>query len=191
MEAIKNETLTKFCGGQKGIWKVMSMRAIIGQSLEQVNRIDILNINNIDKQIECNWSLKGVSSNMRYTNRDEKTKLDITPSILGKPDSKYAALIPIRKSNEWWTLTQDERRNIFEEQSKHINYSLKYLTNVSRKLYHSKDIGEPFDFLTWFEFAPEHSDQFDELVNYLRQTEEWKYVTREIDIRLIRDDTEW
>jgi chlorite dismutase len=172
MEAIENETLTKFCGGQKGIWKVMSMRAIIGQSLEQVNRIDILNINNIDKQIECNWSLKGVSSNMRYTNRDEKTKLDITPSILGKPDFKYAALIPIRKSNEWWTLTQDERRNIFEEQSKHINYSLKYLTNVSRKLYHSKDIGEPFDFLTWFEFAPEHSEQFDELVDYLRQTEE-------------------
>ncbi len=91
---------------------------------------------------------------MRYTNRDEKNTLDITPSVLGKPDYKYAAFIPIKKSNEWWLLTQDERRNIFEEQSKHTNYSLKYLTNVSRKLYHSRNIGEAFDFLTWFEFDP-------------------------------------
>jgi hypothetical protein len=82
-------------------------------------------------------------------------------------------------------MTQDERRSIFEEQSKHIHYSLQYLNIISRKLYHSKDIGEPFDFLTWFEFAPENSDKFDELLKYLRQTKEWSFVEREIDIRLV------
>ena len=48
-------------------------------------------------------------------------------------------------------------------------------------------LGEPFDFLTWFEFAPEHTDVFDELLVKLRASEEWKYVEREVDIRLIKD----
>src|SRR5215469_16296779 len=52
---------------------------------------------------------------------------------------------------------------------------------------HSRDIGEPFDFLTWFEYAPQHSEEFDELVRTLRQTEEWRHVEREIDIRLMRE----
>jgi hypothetical protein len=51
---------------------------------------------------------------------------------------------------------------------------------------HSRELGEPFDFLTWFEFAPEHRTMFDELVGMLRATEEWKYVDRELDIRVTR-----
>jgi chlorite dismutase len=183
---LKNETLTKFCGGNTGEWIVNAMYSIRGQSLEQVNRIDILHFNDMGDNNQGSWALYGISSNMRYTNRIERTALDKTPSVLGQPERSRAALIPITKSSEWWMLTQDERRQIFEEQSKHIDYSLKYLNNISRKLYHSRDLGEPFDFLTWFEFSPEHSNQFDELVDFLRQTEEWKYVTREIDIRLER-----
>ncbi|MFN8889797.1 MAG: chlorite dismutase, partial [Cyclobacteriaceae bacterium] len=57
---------------------------------------------------------------------------------------------------------------------------------IARKLYHCRDIGEPFDFLTWFEYAPEHATAFEDLVGKLRETEEWKYVDREIDIRLTR-----
>jgi hypothetical protein len=47
-------------------------------------------------------------------------------------------------------------------------------------------LGEPFDFLTWFEFTPEHAAAFEELVRRLRGTEEWAYVEREIDLRLAR-----
>jgi len=47
-------------------------------------------------------------------------------------------------------------------------------------------LNEPFDFLTWFEYAPDHSAAFDELVLRLRETKEWEYVDREIDIRLVR-----
>ena len=43
---------------------------------------------------------------------------------------------------------------------------------------------QPFDFLTWFEFAPEDTIHFDQLLIELRKTEEWNYVDREIDIRL-------
>ena len=81
----------------------------------------------------------------------------------------------------------DERRAIFEHKSQHIASSLKYLPAIARQLYHSRDLGEPFDFLTWFEYAPEHADAFEELVGTLRASEEWKYVEREVDIRMERE----
>ncbi len=75
---------------------------------------------------------------------------------------------------------------MFEEQSNHISLGLEYLPAIARRLHHSRDLDEPFDFLTWFEYAPEHSDAFEELVRRLRETREWQYVDREVDVRLIR-----
>jgi len=43
---------------------------------------------------------------------------------------------------------------------------------------------KPFDFLTWFEYAPEHAEDFEQLVRELRKTEEWDFVQREVDVRL-------
>lgn len=34
--------------------------------------------------------------------------------------------------------------------------------------------------------APEHAQAFEELVAELRATEEWKFIEREVDIRLAR-----
>jgi chlorite dismutase len=132
------------------------------------------------------WVLFGVASNLRYTERQEKNDLAARQAPLGRSEATCAALIPILKSPAWWELTQEERRTIFETRSHHIQNSLKYLPAVARQLYHSRDLGEPFDFLTWFEYAPEHVDAFEELVHQLRQTEEWKFVDREVDIRLRR-----
>ena len=89
-----------------------------------------------------------------------------------------------RKTEACWALAQDERRAIFEEQSRHIGVGLEYLPAVSSRLHHSRELGEPFDFLTWFEYAPAHSESFEELVRRLRETNEWRYVDREVDIRL-------
>jgi hypothetical protein len=63
---------------------------------------------------------------------------------------------------------------------------LEYLPRIARRLHHSRDLGEPFDFLTWLEFAPEHEPAFDELVARLRASEEWSYFDREVDVRLSR-----
>lgn len=87
----------------------------------------------------------------------------------------------------WCTLPQDERRAIFEDQSRHIATGLKYLPAIARRLYHSPEMGEPFDFLTWFEYAARDASAFEDLVAYLRKTEEWAYVEREVDVRLVRD----
>ena len=93
-------------------------------------------------------------------------------------------MIPIAKSAAWWDLAQDERRTIPEEQSAHIATGLRYLPAVARRLYHGLDLGEPFDFLTWFEYAPADAARFEELVRQLRLAGEWRYVERETDIRL-------
>jgi chlorite dismutase len=95
-------------------------------------------------------------------------------------------LIPIRKSAAWWALAQDERRDVLEGRSRHIATGLEYLPAVARSLFHCRDLGEPFDFLTWLEFAPEHAPAFERLVDALRKSDEWRYVEREVDIRLVR-----
>jgi hypothetical protein len=46
----------------------------------------------------------------------------------------------------------------------------------------------PFDFLTWFEYPPAQEAAFNRLVAELRAIEEWKYVEREVDIRLVREE---
>jgi chlorite dismutase len=135
--------------------------------------------------------LRGITSNERYVTREEKQQLVATQEGLGRPASTCAALIPIRKRAAWWLLPQDERRRILEERSAHVQTGLRYLPAVARRLHHCRDLGtpEPFDFLTWFEFAPSDAPAFDRLVAELRATEEWQFVEREVDIRLTREST--
>jgi chlorite dismutase len=174
-----------FIGGDSGEWKVIDMTTVCGQPIESVSYLDIVpNLTNtLSKGV---WTLTGFTSNVRYAEKAEREKLIAVQSQLGRPLATCAALIPIRKTENWWTMAQDDRRRIFETKSHHTETGLKYLPAIARKLYHCRDIGQPFDFLTWFEYAPEDSEKFEELVKSLRETEEWKYVDREIDIRLIK-----
>ncbi len=173
-----------FAGGAAGLWRVADLATLSGDPLARVERLDVRAAE--DPPAEWTWALRGVAGHARYVERTERAALDAVSPPLGRPEATRAALIPIRKSNRWWALAQDERRAIFEERSRHIAESMRYLPRIARRLYHCRDLGEPFDFLTWFEFAPEHSGAFDELVAKLRSQEEWTFVEREIDIRLER-----
>jgi hypothetical protein len=46
---------------------------------------------------------------------------------------------------------------------------------------------QPFDFITLFDYTKADSTAFEDMVAELRTTEEWKYVEREIDIRMVRE----
>lgn len=187
MESTTNTGIISFLGAEQGPWKITSMQTLIGAPLPEANCLNIQQgAITPDHDSDAKWVLHGFISNLRYTHRSEKTMLDEHSKPLGRPEYNAAALIPIQKSKEWWNLAQDERRRIFEEDSKHIQQSAEFLTFIARQLHHSKDLGEGFDFLTWFEFSSEHTEQFDALCAILRKTEEWQYVTREIDIRLLK-----
>jgi chlorite dismutase len=172
-----------FVGGAAGTWRIDHTLAIRGDTLPAADRLDIRDGHG---GAEGTWTLLGVAGHVRYVEAKEKAQLDAISPPLGREEATRAALIPIRKSPTWWALPQDERRAILEERSHHISDTLKYLPRVARRLYHARDLGEEFDFLTWFEFAPEHANAFDDLVGMLRASEEWTFVEREVDIRLSR-----
>ena len=154
-----------------------------------VERLEIIADNVAPMAAGAAWVLRGVTSNERYVTRPEKVQLLAKQEGLDRPEAACAVLIPIRKNAKWWAMTQDERRKIFEEQSHHTQIGLEYLPAIARRLHHCRDLAapEPFDFLTWFEFAEKETAEFDKLLARLRASEEWKYVEREVEIRLTRD----
>jgi Chlorite dismutase len=178
--------LFSFVGDSSGPWVVDHIDCVAGEPMPAATHVSVVAGPVAQLPPGALWTLRGITSNERYVVRDEKSALVKRQEGLGRPASTRAALIPIRKNLAWWALAQDERREVFEAQSHHVAIGLKYLPAVARRLHHCRDLGpsEPFDFLTWFEYAPSDSAAFDELVSVLRESPEWQYVDREIDIRL-------
>jgi len=176
-----------FVAGPSGGWRVTRIAAVRGESLPVAARLDRME-GLLSRQLTGSpWTLRGVTSHGRYMTAAEKVTLEEVQPGLGRREATRAALIPITKSPRWWALSQDERRAIFEEGSHHIRVGLEYLPAVARRLYHSRELGEPFDFLTWFEFPEASTEAFEALAGRLRETEEWRFVEREVDIRLSLD----
>ncbi|CCM77253.1 hypothetical protein [Rhizobium mesoamericanum] len=87
---------------------------------------------------------------------------------IGRPKATRAALILLRKNTDWWTMPQDERRAVLEEQSHHMAIGLRYHPAVARRLLHCRDM--------------ESEAPFRDMLGQLRSTEEWSFMEREIDI---------
>ncbi|MDO8705857.1 MAG: chlorite dismutase family protein [Sulfuricaulis sp.] len=183
--------LFSFMGGDTGPWRVAEMRVIAGEPLPAASRLEIASSSEIPSDPQAAWVLRGITSNERYVVREERSQIVAKLLGLGRPEATCAALIAIRKNEAWWALTQDERLSIFKEQSHHTKIGLQYFPELARRLHHCRDLSEnePFDFLTWFEYEPTQEAAFNKLVAELRAIEEWKYVEREVDIRLVRYET--
>lgn len=182
---MNNPRAFEFAAGSTGIWSIVSIKPVIGDTLPAAERLDVSAP--VLRQGAA-WVLRGVTSNVRYVTAAERQLLMAKQVDPGRAKATRAALIPIKKSAAWWDLPQDERRKILEDRSRHIQTGLKYLPQIARRLHHCRDLGtnEPFDFLTWFDYAPEDSEAFEELVAELRRTEEWRFVEREVDLRFTR-----
>ena len=177
--------LVTFAAGAAGSWQIDRLAPVVGEGLAPAARLSVLE-GPQPPPAEAAWALRGSTSNPRYTTRAELDRLGAVQQGLGRPQARCAALIPIRNTEAWWALAQDERRAILEETSRHIAIGLEYLPAVARRLHHGRELGEPFDFLTWFEYAPADAAAFEELVARLRATPEWGFVDREVDLRLSR-----
>ena len=136
-----NSRLFSFVGGSTGDWGVTGMTTIVGDSLPDVSRLAIVGGTADGPPAGSVWCLRGITSNERYVTAQEKAKLVAKQEGLGRPPATRAALIPIRKTAEWWSLPQDERRLIFEERSHHTEIGLKYLPAIARRLHHCRDPG--------------------------------------------------
>src|SRR5215469_8146764 len=141
------DRLVRFVGGNTGMWRVLSIRSVQGDGLPRAERVAVRR--GEPSSLEYQWALSGVISNIRYVERQEQQELTLKQAPLGRAEATMAALIPIRKTAASWNLTHEERRNIFETKSHHITEGVRYLPSVARQLYHSRDIGEPFDSSTF------------------------------------------
>lgn len=175
-----------FAAGLQGPWRLARIVPLAGEAMPQAARLAV-HEGTPAPQPDWTWHLNGVTSHLRYTAAPERAALAARQPALGRADATRAALIPIRKSDAWWELAQDERRAILAEASRHIAIGMEFLPAIARRLVHCRDLGGPFDFLTWFEYAPENEAAFDALLARLRATEEWRYVVRECELRLARD----
>jgi len=184
--------LFSFIGGDTGPWHVTGMEAIVGESLPAAKKLEIASNSDTLPSLRAAWVLRGITSNERYVVREERNQIVARLLDLGRPEATCAALIAIRKNDAWWALTQGERLNIFKEQSHHTRIGLQVFPELARRLHHCRDLSEhePFDFLTWFEYEPAQEATFNKLVTGLRAIEEWTYVEREVDIRLVREDAD-
>jgi hypothetical protein len=180
-------TRVSFVAGASGDWTIERVVAHKGEPLAPAAALRRVEGTDLLTPAEATWALHGVRSNERYLERAEKDRLVPVQAGLGRADSRRGALIPMRKSDAWWDLAQDERRALFETRSRHIEIGAAYLPAIARRLYHCRDLGGPFDFLTWFEFHERDAPAFDELLGRLRDTEEWRYVDREVEIRVRLD----
>jgi chlorite dismutase len=184
---VSSRMLSTFVGGRSGQWRIERSSAVVGLALPTASHLAIFENEPGTRALEQeSWVLRGVTSYERYVHATEQARLIAIQPPLQRPQATQAALIPVKKSADWWRLPQDRRRAIFEERSQHITLGLRYLPAIARRLYHGHDLGEPFDFLTWFEYAPADAEAFEELVQALRRTEEWTYVEREVDLRLTK-----
>jgi chlorite dismutase len=180
-----NERLWTFSGGEVGDFRISKRILVTGEGLPSSPRLDVS-----QGLVEgpCAFRLRGVTSNERYVTQPEKAALVARQAPIGRPEAVHGALIPIKKSAAWWALPQDERRAILEERSRHIVIGLEALPAIARRLHHCRDLAEaePFDFITWFDFRPQDTQRFDDLVGALRATLEWQYVEREVEFRVER-----
>jgi hypothetical protein len=183
--------LFSFMGGDTGPWRVTKMETRVGASLPAARRLAIASGPENPSDPQAAWVLRGITSNERYVDREERGQIVAKLLGLGRPEATRAALIPIRKNEAWWALTQEERLGIFKQQSHHTQIGLQVFPELARRLHHCRDLSEhePFDFLTWFEYEPAQEAKFNQLLAGLRAIPEWKYVEREVDIRLVREAT--
>jgi hypothetical protein len=185
-----NPRATTFIGGETGAWSVTSQRTLLGFPIASVSRLAIMSGSPPAIATGAAWVLHGVTTNDRYTTHSEKHELVEKQAPIGRPEATHAALILLRKSAGWWSLAQDERRSILEEQSHHIAIGLRYLPAIARRLLHCRDMGTeaPFDFLGFLDYAPEDETAFEDMLDRLRSTREWSFMDREVDIRLVKDN---
>lgn len=119
-------------------------------------------------------NLVGVTKTLNYITKEKSTDLNagLSAASFTGDAPRYAIMIPVKKSAEWWNLTDAQR---LKEMETHTMPTLAYLVNVKRKLYHSTGIADT-DFITYFE--TNDVGAFNNLLLSLAQVPENKYHVR-------------
>lgn len=119
-------------------------------------------------------SLVGVTKPLNYITKDKSAELNagLSSASYTGDAPRYSIVVPIKKSAEWWNLSDEQR---LKEMETHTHPTLQYLVNVKRKLYHSTGLDDT-DFITYFE--TNDLGAFNNLMLSLAKVPENKYHVR-------------
>ncbi len=119
-------------------------------------------------------SLVGITKSLNYITKEKSATLNagLSSASYTGDAPRYAIMIPIKKSAEWWNMSDEQR---LKEMETHTAPTLEYLVNVKRKLYHSTGIDDT-DFITYFE--TNDLGAFNKLLISLAKVPENKYHVR-------------
>ena len=94
-------------------------------------------------------NLVGMTKALNYITKDKSPGLNagLTGATYSGDAPRYAFMIPVKKSADWWNLSDEQR---LKEIETHTVPTLGNLVNVKRKLYHSTGLDDT-DFITYFE----------------------------------------
>ncbi|HEX7668160.1 MAG TPA: chlorite dismutase family protein [Polyangiaceae bacterium] len=155
-----------------------------GSALEGVvPRAGLIRIESEERPAAPDAPLTGVTTHLVYTSAAARRELTVSPAPESGPT---AVLIPITKSPAWWALAQDERQAHFERRAGHLAVGMPYTDRIFRRLYHARHLpGSTWDFLTYFEFPRDRTEEFETLLAALRDPQknpEWTFVERETEV---------
>lgn len=179
MGLVPEPLLVAFVAGFEGLWLIEGISAPVGEPLPPAARLAVIEGADAEhprsahagRTGEPRWVLRGV-----VAGQGEDARADQLP--LGRAEARCAALLAVRMAPGWWERAEEDRRA--------LSANVEHGPTVSRRILRARDRDEPFDVLTWFEFPPDRQPEVDEITARLRDSEEWSYVEREVDIRLIR-----
>lgn len=103
----------------------------------------------IGRHSDPTQTLVGMTKPRNYITKDQSPDLNgalASVSYAGSPP-RYALLIPVKKSAEWWNLAPEQR---LKEMEAHTAPTLAYLANIKPKVYHSTGLDDT-DFISYFE----------------------------------------
>lgn len=119
-------------------------------------------------------NLVGMTKALNYISKDKSPDLNrgLTATTYNADAPRYAFMIPVKKSADWWNLSDEQR---LKEIETHTLPTLVNLVDVKRKLYHSTGLDDT-DFITYFE--TNNLGSFNNLLLALAKVPENKYHVR-------------
>ena len=183
------EVLLNYIGGSTGSWRVNGVTTHSGAPLKTATHVEIVKGKTCRPPMGSSWVLRGVVRNTRFVTREDRPTLEPRYLKQGPVESTCAALLPIRKSAAWWNLEHDERQEIIEARSRQLGRGMRFLPAIARRFLYGRDLGDPFDMVTWFEYSSRDQSIFDDLAGALRSSMEWQYIEREVEIRLVKEQS--
>ena len=151
-------------GGASGAWQVDRIDPVRGPSLDRVARVAVFDgaaAIAAGSTADAAWILRGTTGHVRYLEQHEN-RAGVDPARPRSPGGDARRADPDPQGRRVVGARAGRAAGASRGSARATSRSAcATCPRLRGACYHSRELGEPFDFLTWFEFAPEHASAFE------------------------------